>query len=921
MKKFIWIILTLFLSLNVVFGFEISDHLGESREYFSSVNDLVFVNSVQDESPLTIKVVGDDSSLRSFNFISCGGDFCYNFSLSSYMLDVGLSLESNEFLISSGISSKVIYYDVDFPEFDLQNSVIDSDSKLLKLYFSFQDNLNVESVEIFNVLNSGVSSLGIVDSNSFDFPLVSEGTVNLMFRVIDGAGNFKDFDFSFNISDLYSPIVSDIFLVKESNLFTFEFTAEDSNLKNYELVQNDLRLDGDLSGAKVSKSVIIPFTYGKMNLNVYDSFGNVNSKVISLSSDFDIEFESRYSNDDEFRFEANADLCKMISIDSKQFNDKFSNKKDDFYIDLDLSVDGVYNLEFYCEDNGFRETFTRDFIYDTKLPLVSNLSLESDDDGFIKLFWDDSSDDISDVSYKLYRDSDSIYSGSRNFFIDEDVSYLETYNYYLVIMDEAGNKVESELVSGVSKKVSIELKTSLDGDIEVSDSKFRFDVVSELDSETLVVVKNLGKEFYSKDINEVKKTVKLDLVSGVNEIIVSSVDEFSNKKFLRYFVTYNLPIPDVPEPVFDDEIISKNVVDGSLELSDKISGGVVTNEIVKPEIKNEINSKSDLVVDDKVNSNSLNDWIFFGLFILVLILFVYIFIFNERKLNFKLKEDKFKFDNFNFGGGVDRNKKHHKGKHVSTGKKDNHDFKRQNDLALHKHIGKIKKERISKHQEKLAAERKAKFDAMKPKRKVSELDRKKISDLKNKKFNFDISHKYSNDNYKMKSEPILEENALENDEVFKEESTYNNKNMKIKLKKNPGFFGLFKRAEKSEPSEEDIANDEFIGYIGNQRNKKAWDNPKLYRQSHYDELEAKKLEKLKAIEDQKRMELQAKQLEIDEHNKKLAKKAKAEAEKQEFNNNRKIARATMDEYLSSKSKKRSSWFAEKLVEKDIKFRK
>jgi hypothetical protein len=880
------------MSFSLIFGFEILDNSGNSQSYFSLNDYQVSLKSLQNESPLTIMVLGDNSTLRSYDFISCSVEYCYDFSLIDYMTSVSLVLNSTEFVVSAAGTSKSIFFDSVKPTFNLQNSIIDSQNKLLKLYFTFSDDFNVDFVEVFEVKSGNVQSFGQLSSNSYDFALTYQGNITLRFKVTDGAGNFDTFSFDFEVLDLFAPEISDVFVIKNDNVFNLKFSATDSNLQKYEIVQNELKLTGDLSGKSIFENINLPFSSGSVVLTLFDSLGNYKSQTISLGSSFDIDVKNIFSNEDEFIFDSDASSCRMISIDSKIYTENFLEDNEEFSVDLDLSSQGDYELTFSCEDSNYKETFVRDFYYDTKNPSDVFLSFSATSSGFLKLSWTESVDLISDVNYELFKDGKKIYSGSRESFIDEDVLFSNFYEYYLEVSDEARNSIESNLVLGSPNKIFVELSSSISGDIEVSAPVYSFDVDSEDGAETSVSVKNLGNEFFSKVLLSSENHISLTLVAGVNEVIISSVDEFSNKNILRYFITYNKPIPIVKK--FESGVVSVSKKSTVLD----ISGSAIRNEIY------ESNSKDVIISETGVESSFGLVW--FVSLLIILLFFAYILVFNRSKLTGYLVNI--------ISTIVNRDSK----KKLSDGSLDIHGHKRHTDAVLHKHIGRVKAERIQKHKKKVIAEGKARIDSMKPKRELSKIEKLKFGDLNSRnRFDFNISHKSLSDNYKMKPdstniEPIKEE-------VFKEETPIKDKRMELKLKKKPGLFGFF-RNHKVEPTQEELENHKFLGYIGKQRNSQSWDKIDFYKQSHYDKIATKKLEALKLIEEQRRMELQSNQLEIDEQNKKLAKKLKVESEKQEFKDNRKIARATMDDYLSKKSKKRSFWFAEKAVNTDIKSR-
>jgi hypothetical protein len=890
MKKVILFFFIFIMSFSFIFGFEILDNGGNSKSYFSLNDHQVSLKSLQNESPLTIMVLEDNSTLMSYEFIPCGVEYCYDFSLVDYMTSVNLVLNSTEFVVSAAGTSKSIFFDSVNPTFSLQNSIIDSQNKLLKLYFTFSDDFNVDFVEVFEVKSGSVQSFGQLSSNSYDFALSYQGNITLRFKVTDGAGNFDTFNFDFEILDLFAPVISDVVVIKNDNVFNLKFSATDSNLQKYDIAQNDLKLTGVLSGESSSENINLPFSSGSIVLTLFDSLGNSKSESISLGSSFDVDVKNKFSNEDVFILDSDASSCIMISVDSKIYTENFLEDDEEFSVDLDLNSQGNYELTFSCENSNYKETFVRDFYYDTKNPSDVVLSFNATSSGFVKLSWTESVDLISDVNYELFRDGKKIYYGSRESFIDEDVLFSDFYEYYLEISDEARNSIESNLVSGSPNKIFVELSSSISGDIEVSIPEYSFDVVSESGAETIVSVKNLGDEFFSRSLSSSDGHISLTLVPGVNEIIVNSVDEFSNKNFLRYFITYNKPIPLVKK--VDSIIVSApekpTIVD--------ISGSAIRNEIQDPE--------NTSVSETGVGSSFSGAW--FVLLFFILLMFVYTLVFNKSKLPGYL--------NIIISKNVNRDSK----KNLSNDGSDIRGHKRHMDAVLHKHIGRVKLERIQKHKKKIIVERKAKVDSMKPKRELSKIEKLKHGDLNNRnKFDFNISHKISSDIYKMKPEYV--ESEPKNEEVFKLETPIKDEGMELKLKKKLSLFGFF-RNHKVELTQEELENDKFLGYIGKQRNSQSWDKTDLYKQSHYDKIATKKLDALKLIEEQRRMELQTKQLEIDKQTKKLAKKAKVESEKQEFKNNRKIARATMDDYLSKKSKMRSFWFAEKVVNTDIKSR-
>lgn len=906
MKKFILVFVGFLLMLNVGFSFDVLDSDKDSRQYFSLSNYDVSISNVDNLSAFKIQKVGDDSTLRSYDLVPCLDKFCYDFSLLSYLSSVGLVLNSTEFVFTVGAESKTIYFDITKPTFVLENYVVDTPSKLLKTYFSYEDTFAVDKVEVFEIVSGSIKTFGELSSNSYEHSLTNSGSLTLRFKVIDMAGNYEEFDFDFDISDLFAPSIDDTFLIKEKNgVFKLEFDVSDSNnLGKYEVVKGDLKLTESLSGKDVSRIVTLPFTSGSVSLKVYDEFGNVASKSISLSSPLDMSFESEYSDNDEFVFESEAKSCRMISIDSENFRDTFDEDDEEFSVDLDLDDEGKYELEFYCEDNNFKGYYSRDFYLDTTDPSSSDLSLIVLSDGNIKLTWDESEDDLGSVEYELYRDDKLIFDGSREEYIDRAVDYPNSYEYYLVVLDEAGNSVESEVASGVPKKMNVELTSNLPKEKSVSVDSFSFNVYFEKDASVDVLVKNLGSEVYKNSISSSSDLVKVKLSPGVNEIIVTAKDDLSNSKTLSGFVTYDKPVVIAPvvvesnTPVKEStEVPVKSVTSGSNVVSANLpQDSTDTKSIVK-------------TLGDE--DTGLSYWIWFGIFLVVLLAFVWVFIINQSELHKRIKASR------NAVNSVKSKKSRSANVPAKSGfsRGDEILVKRRTDAMLHRSLKKVREDRSARHKEKLRTEKENKLREEKlSNRTVSDLEKSKFNDLKKKRFSFDVKHNSSDNSSNNEREVFKAQNVESVSELDKKQMD------EAKSAKGRGFlegilnkFGL----SRVEPTEKDVETEKFLGYIGSQRSRSSWDDTNTYRQSHHDKIAAKKLAKQQAVEEQKRMELRAQQEKLDEKNKILAKKQHAKHLKQEFKHHRKVARDGLDDYLSKRSSKRKFWFAEKAVNKDI----
>lgn len=870
MKKLLGIILLFFALIFSTFAFEIYNSDGVVASYFSMSNSQVFVKTSQNLSSFQVfyNISGNNFS-NVVDLAKCDSLYCGDFSLINLITNNNGSFSgSSEFLIKVGSEMKKVYLDFEKPTFNLSSFEILSDVRKLNLKFDFSDNSNkISSVKLYQKDDSNLIFVkDVLNLSSYNFSLKEEGNLTLRFVVEDEAKNIYTFDSDFQIGDFFNPVITKTFVIFKDESFYLNFDISDDNLDKYEIIQSGISLSEDVSGTGLSKEIKVPFSSGKIIFRVLDIVGNQVNKTINLDTKITNNYLNKYSNQKNFKFTSDATNCFLEKLSDKSINKDFSKSSNTFSIDLDISQVKLYTLDFYCEKDGFRQYFNSDFYYDIEEPSESELSVSETNEGYLKLSWTESKDSQSPVKYYLYKDDSKIYTGTKLEYTDLKVIYPESYGYYLKVEDEAGNSVQSNQVKAVPKKVKVSFSSNINVNdvVEVDKSNYLFTLNTDEKSKVSVVVKNNDKVIFEKIIENTtssKLDYNLELTEGINQILINIEDEFGNIESQTYFVTYLKPI----------EVVKVDT--SSVKVVDSIENNQ-NNSVI-----NETINESSLVVEDDSN---IIFWLFLIIIVLILILyFGYNFVsFDAIKINKSKK---------NF-------KKNSSSKSKKMGiRKNIFKFEKKDDFGLEKSLYKVRKQRVER-QKKLALEKKR----LENKKELSEFSKNKINDISRKS-----SFNFTKDSLN-KNNIILKREKTDLEEIPQTHQNLSKSN-----------FSLFNKKKKEEPKKDDLSL-----YITKIRESKSWGSTKEYLMKtklEKEKLEQDKLRAKQEAQNQKLAEQRAKQEEVQ---RKEEDKARKEQEKQRFKEERKIAKDSLNDYLGKRTKKKKSFFfAERAVERDLRNRR
>lgn len=867
MKRLLLLFISIFLTINIAYGFTISDSSNTNTNYFS-INSLdVFVKTDNILSNFSVKYsISNETFIKSFDLISCeSNNFCGNFNILNLINNENNTFSgSTIFNISIGNESQIIYLDLEKPEFNLINSSIDTTNKLLNLKFNYSDNFeNIKSVEIYKVVGSSQSKLAnLLNKQNYNYSLTSSGNITLKFIVSDFANNYREFEKVFEISDLFVPKINSYFITLKDGKYSLKFNVSDNSLKKYEISQNGLNLYSEINGTNYEREVSLPFEFGSIELKVFDLVGNVVSEDIFLKSPITNGDFDKFVNKKQIKISSNADSCYLIKFDSKIKNQLLTKDSKNIIFNFDFDELKNYNFKYYCDKDNFREYFTNNIFFDDYKPTFSNLSIFKENSGNLRLIWTKSEDLQSNIKYILYKNGEKIYSGSKLEYLDTDVVYPNLYKYMIKVFDEAGNYIESNEVSQVPKKVVVALSSNFETINSVKSADIDLKINTDKNSKVIISVKNSGNIIFKKILenSSFKLDEKIKLKNGLNQINIESIDEFGNVAKKEYFVEYNdLSLSQVEEKKLDEKFEKKPV---------SVIGPVV--------LKNESIASEKTLVENNDSSFSIW-WVLLILLILILVLAFY------------------------FGKEDERIEKIKEGYRARIVKKNNNNlnflYKRKNDNHLEHNLKNItKKRKLSKYELEL---KKKKEQNKKP---LSDFEKQKISSI-NKKSNF------KEVDFSKKSEIRIKNHDLTNEHL--KEPVHDKKTKKI------SFFifnNFFKKKE-------EIKKDDFSQYLSNRHFKESWESPKEYLLRT--KLEEEKIiqDKLKAEQEQRNLLLKEEQ---DKKNKITELKNKKERkiqEEKEFEDLKNEAASSLDDYLSVRTKKKRWFFAEKEVEKDLKSRK
>lgn len=879
MKRVISILSLFFVIIASINAFDIYNSDDKEVNYFSINAPQVYIKTDQNLTHFEVKY--SISNLNYSNIIDlevCENLYCGDFSLLNLINNANGSFAgATKFEILVNGNSNFVYLDFDKPIIELNNYIINSTKKNIELEFTYSDNSNkIDKVELYKTENSDLIFItDITNKTNYNYTLETEGNLTLLFKITDIAQNYNEVEYDFEILDFFEPIIIESFVILNSNSYELNFHVEDKELDRYEVKQNDLKFSGELSGSSMEKSIILPFDDGTVIFYVFDKQGNYLTKEIDLDTRIKNTYSSIYSNEKIFKFTSDANSCILQKINTKTKNEEFSKSSSTFSTNLDISSSDIYSLNFYCEKTGFRQYFTREFSYDIEKPTESIINVTKESDGSLKLTWTKSIDEqTDDVSYELYRDSKEIYSGSRTKYSDYGISYPNEYKYYVIAIDEAGNEVKSDKIEETPQKIKIEYTTSLKTNNIIKSDTLNIEIDTEKNSIVTIIIKNNGQIISEKIIDNVqlKITENLKFNVGSNQVIIEVVDEFGNIKTDTYFVTYE-------EPILIQETIEEE----------------------KPTIK-----QTEVLENSTLINNTTKESAFSFLWILVIILLLgfsiygfYLYYLDDNKKSSKPSYNKKpKINKISFN---------------KSKKKDFFTAKRKNDFGLEKSLSKVKQKRINRQKE-LIEEKKR--DENKTPKIFSEFEKTKFSDIsKSSNMSF-VNFGESKKKQRIKKTKSSIENIVDISE--KSESLLNMRKTSINKKQKKiskmNFSNLFKQKEKPK-------SDEFSNYINRIKSQKSWTNTNDYLQSTYDKKQQIETEKLKKKQEEESLKLKELNKKDEEKLLKEEKKLKKQEAKREFDENRIIAKTSLDDYLNKRKKKSRFFFAEREVERDLRSRK
>ncbi|MCA9496052.1 MAG: hypothetical protein KC589_03855 [Nanoarchaeota archaeon] len=703
MKKLI-LIFAFLLSFQICFSFDLLNSKGEGQNYFSPGEPLVFVKTSNNYTNYSVKYIlpGENIS-QVYNLTSCGDNFCGDFSLLDLInTENGSFSGSNSFNIILGNEEQTIYFDFKKPDFELLNWSFDKINKKLNFNFTYSDNFLKIKYLNFYIKNSSnlvfISNLN--NMSKYSYNIENEGELELVFKIEDLAGNINEIEKNIFIDDFFNPKIINAKLILQNGNYQLEFEIKDKNLSRYEINQGSTLLSENIQGTSLYKKVNLPFNSGIINFKVLDGKLNQINKTFDLSSKIKNNYKSKYSSQKNFEFESSADFCILTKINGENIDKNFSKNTNKFNVELNINSEKTYILNYYCEDPSIREYFESEFIFDNTKPSPLELFAEKTDDGDIDLRWTQSSDSNTDIIYTLFRNGGDVYSGLKLDFSDTKVSYPKNYTYYVRVSDLAGNSLDSNEITLIPNKIYVELETNLDTESTVLFSNYEFELKTDPGSKVDIKVKNGGNIIYSNNLNNVAhiSNINVNLSKGINEILITITDEFSNQRSQAFFINANPP-----------EVLTKENVIEEVTVPEEIPEKIVEDSIEAPPIETTF---------VPIEEPSSSFWLWAIFWLVLLALFIWIIIFNEEKLKMHMSK-------------ITKSEKSH--------------YRRRNDIILKKNISFVKKERAIKLKHK-----KQQAENFKNKKELGKYDKEKLDDLSYKRQNLNsvFSSNLSNGNKK-----------------------------------------------------------------------------------------------------------------------------------------------------------------------------
>ena len=871
MKKILVILLFLLVSVNSLYAFDIIDSDQNQRTYFSlSDSELIVISDSNNLELIVSYSFNSTQKSTIYNFTTCDSRYCVSLDLLDlFTTNTQSTSIPNEFIFKVGAEQRSIYLDVQKPLVAIVSESINSEDNTLDVEFNYSDNSNsIQKIELHILKDSNFIFEKLLSSTGFSYTLDNQEEIIYKILVVDQAENIAEIESTLEVGDIYEPEIEKLVYTLKENSYEVEIDVRDENLALYSFTQDSISLQEEISGTKYTKTLILPFTKGEVVFEVEDDNGNIFTQTLTLKDTISISSMSRYSNEEEYSFTSNADVCYLTEVDNKNDDSKFSKSGTTFRVDVDVPKFEDIEINFYCEKAGFRKYVQEEFYYDTSSPDEIQLSVIANEKGEIYLNWTESEDEHLDVTYIVYRDSDEIYEGSKTKYTDDDVDFPDEYEYVVRVEDLAGNYEESDEIEITPLKTDIDFFVTTTNNQVVQDSLFTIKGVVEDNTNVNVEVTNKENLIDTKNFKGTASerfSIQVILQEGLNSIILEVTDILGNTEKIYIYVTYE-SLPEIVQKT--TELIESNL--NTFE-KNSIEPVAIIQQKEVTEIKEEV------IVDQ-----SPSYWLWLLLFLLVIIIFMYIVFTRENVIRKK------------FGS-------------KSKGLLYNYSKSRKDDLILGKNLEKAKKKRIQKQEE--VKNKKRKLEELKHKKEDNEYQKQKLQELSEKK--------------EVKFSEFDRKKAERRVNKIKKESSYEDELEKIKEQKEnvPFFKRIFSKKK------EELKKDEFSEYVQKQKSRQEWNDTYSYRSSHVEKLKAAENAKIKAIEEEKKLkelhikEEQTKQQITQQRKQKEQEHLERKTSADEFINKSKEKRVDLEDYLGKRTKKKRWFMAEKEVERDLKSRK
>lgn len=882
MKKVFLILLLALLGINSVYSFDITDSSGNEKSYFSLNNPSILVKTSENLTNFTLTYTLSQEIIKEVNLVPCDINYCADVSLLNLIVEQNSSVpEFITFVVNINNQSKEVYLDSKLPEVQFLNSSLNSSLKILTLNFNYSDNSNkIAKIDLYEEINAqNVFLKEVSNLSSYDYVVSSIGNKIFVLKATDFAGNVKETRQIFAVEDIFNPQISSYIITKKDDKISFNFKIIDDHVQKYEISQNNLTLSEYVSGSSIEKTIVLPFNSGNVLFKVYDQNSNTESKTLNLDSTINYKQEAKYSNKKLIEITSNANECTLTKFDSKDVNSKFEKSSNKFSISIYADSVKNYEFEFYCDLNNYREYFKSELYFDNIAPTKPELNLTRTNDGNIEVSWTAGIDNQSGVIFNVFKDSKKIYSGSKSTYLDKEVEYPISYDYYVEAVDEAKNFAKSNEISEVPKKVKIKNEINLKKDQVINYSNFTLNLITDENTNISLFVKNgktilFEKSLFNFTANSFSQDIMLE--EGINEFQLTISDEFGNILKQTYFVTYQIPV--VLNEVVQQEVISeKNSSLYKITIAENITDILVPEKAQEFATNVVSNLSSVFIAENKVEEEKVLSYTKVGLFFLFVIFAVLIwhYLFNEDKLRQGIKDLRY------------------------LKEKDTLNFFRSKDKNLNSSLENIRKEREQKQHIKQIEEEKNKKEVTKER---NEYQSQKFSDISKRDRISD--RMFSEDKRKINAiekrpKPVEQIPVQKEQEEFIDETELMKRHQE-KLEKKSSFFDWFKAEEKK--------NDELLNYLNKEKTKKSWNSKTDFVFKEPVKEVVKKEEPKDNLSLDKANSSEIKTTKVEE---------KIESKPEPVKNNQIDKKHMLDDYLGKAISKRRSFFAEREVNKDI----